>query len=95
MLLTEILNGKFKPEFAPNKLSSSPIIKINDKAYFAIGRQREVASHDYIILIYDVQAISTWLKKISPVNGGEYVFMNQSHQIIASSKNTIEASNRA
>ena len=43
LLLTEILNGKFKPEFAPNKLSSSPIIKVNDKAYFAIGRQREVA----------------------------------------------------
>ena len=90
LLLTEVLNGKFKPEFAPNKLSSSPIIKINDKAYFAIGRQREIGSHDYIILIYDVQAISAWLKKISPVNGGEYVFMNQSHQIIASSKNSID-----
>ncbi|TMO10913.1 ATP-binding protein [Pseudoalteromonas sp. S558] len=89
LFLTEILNGKFKPEFSPNKLSSSPIIKVNDKAYFAIGRQREIDSHDYIILIYDIQTISAWLKKISPASSGEYVFMNQFHQIIASSKNEI------
>lgn len=89
LMLTEILNGKFKPKFSPNKLTSSPIIKVNDKSYFAIGRQRSSGSADYIILIYDVQAISEWLKKISP-NSGEYVFMNQSHQIIASSKQVIE-----
>ncbi|WP_457934426.1 response regulator [Pseudoalteromonas sp. SCSIO 43210] len=88
-LLTEILDGQFKPEFSPNNLSSSPIINIDGKAYFAIGRQRELGSSDYIILIYDVQAMSTWLKKVSP-NHGEYVFMNQFHHIIASSKNLID-----
>ncbi|MDO6465576.1 PAS domain-containing hybrid sensor histidine kinase/response regulator [Pseudoalteromonas carrageenovora] len=89
LMLSEILNGKFKPKFSPNRLTSSPIIKINDKSYFAIGRQRDIGSSDYIILIYDVQAISAWLSKVSP-SSGEYVFMNQSHQIIASSKNVIE-----
>ncbi|MBB1453709.1 PAS domain-containing hybrid sensor histidine kinase/response regulator [Pseudoalteromonas sp. SG43-5] len=89
LMLTEILNGKFKPKFAQNKLTSSPIVKVNDNSYFAIGRQRSTGSADYIILIYDVQAISGWLKKVSP-NSGEYVFMNQSHQIIASSKQIIE-----
>ncbi|MEL0646613.1 ATP-binding protein [Pseudoalteromonas agarivorans] len=89
LMLSEILNGKFKPQFSPNKLTSGPLVKIKDKSYFAIGRQRDIGSSDYIILIYDVQAISGWLSKVSP-SKGEYVFMNQSHQIIASSKNLIE-----
>ncbi|MBQ4856689.1 ATP-binding protein [Pseudoalteromonas sp. MMG007] len=89
LMLSEILNGKFKPLFSRNKLTSGPLVKIKDKSYFAVGRQRDIGSSDYIILIYDVQAISGWLSKVSP-SKGEYVFMNQSHQIIASSKNLIE-----
>lgn len=88
LLLTEILDGQFKPDFTPNKLSSSSIVNEDGKAYFAIGRQLAFGSNNYIILIYDVQAISEWLKKVSP-SSGEYIFMNQSHQVIASSVNLI------
>ncbi|MEL0641482.1 ATP-binding protein [Pseudoalteromonas aliena] len=89
LMLTEILDGKFKPKYLSNKLSSSAIVKVNDKSYFAIGRQRDLGSDDYIILIYDISLISAWLSKVSP-NNGEYVFMNQSHQVIASSKHLID-----
>lgn len=87
-MLTEILNGNFKPSFTPGQLTSSPIVKIRDSAYFAIGRKRQPNSSDYIILIYDVETMSSWLKKVAP-SVGEYVFMNQSHQVIASSVNQL------
>jgi PAS domain S-box-containing protein len=89
-LLTSILDGRFKPNFSANILSSSSLVNVNGKSYFAIGRQRVEGSSDYIILIYDVDSLSLWLRKISS-DGGEYIFMNQSHKIIASSKNVIDS----
>lgn len=83
-MLNKILNGNFKPTFIPGQLTSSAIVKIRDSAYFAIGRKKQPNSSDYIILIYDLEAMSSWLKKVAP-SEGEYVFMNQSHQVIASS----------
>ncbi|MGP4985740.1 ATP-binding protein [Pseudoalteromonas nigrifaciens] len=86
--LTDILKGKFKPPLLTEQLSSSQIIKVANKAYFAIGRQQDINSQDYIVLIYDLQAISNWLKKVSPQQG-EYIFMNQYHEVIASSQKLI------
>lgn len=71
-----LLNGDFKPLPSAAKLASSAVINLGNKAYFAIGRQRERNSSDYIILIYDLQAISGWLNKITSKQG-EYVFINQ------------------
>ena len=76
LLLTEILEGRFKPDFSGSLLSSSPIVNIDGKAYYSIGRQRELGSRDYIIVIYDVEVISAWLKKVTP-NQGEYIFVNR------------------
>ncbi|MEC8226549.1 MAG: hypothetical protein VX010_10420, partial [Pseudomonadota bacterium] len=52
------------------------------------GKQRAANSRDYIVLIYDLKAISNWLKKIAP-NYGEYIFINQDNQVIASSKTAL------
>ncbi|WP_372762656.1 ATP-binding protein [Pseudoalteromonas sp.] len=93
LLLTDILQGKFKPLFLEGQLTSSPIITVNNKTYFAIGRQQDVNSDDYILLIYDVQAISNWLKKVSPQQG-EYIFMNQYHEVIASSQQLLTQAQR-
>lgn len=62
-ILTQVLNGDFKPLPSANKLTSSAVIKVDNNAYFAVGRQREFNSSDYIVLIYDLQATSSWLKK--------------------------------
>lgn len=87
-IFTPLLNGDFKPLPSATKLASSAVINLGNKAYFAIGRQRERNSSDYIILIYDLQAISGWLNKITSKQG-EYVFINQANQIIASSRQSI------
>ena len=87
--LTSVLDNKFRPQLVnSNKLSSSSVLTINGHAYFAIGKQRAVNSRDYIVLIYDLKAISSWLKKIAP-NYGEYIFINQDNQVIASSKTAL------
>ncbi|KPW03790.1 response regulator [Pseudoalteromonas sp. P1-8] len=84
--LTSVLDNKFRPlSINSNKLASSSVLTINGHAYFAIGKQRAANSRDYIVLIYDLKAISNWLKKIAP-NYGEYIFINQDNQVIASSK---------
>lgn len=83
-MLTAILDGKFKPQPTQSALSSSQIVTIANKNYFAIGRARNVGSKHYIVLIYDLAAISGWLKKIAP-SRGEYIFINQQQQVIASS----------
>lgn len=84
--LTSVLDNKFQPQLVnDNKLASSSVLTINGHAYFAIGKQRAANSLDYIVLIYDLEAISSWLKKIAP-NYGEYIFINQDNQVIASSK---------
>ena len=88
LLLTEILEGRFKPDFSGSLFSSSPIVNIDGKAYYSIGRQRELDSRDYIIVIYDVEVISAWLKKVTP-NQGEYIFVNRFDQVVASTKNAI------
>ncbi|MEI8640705.1 hypothetical protein P4S68_04720 [Pseudoalteromonas sp. Hal099] len=62
-MLNKILNGNFKPTFIPGQLTSSAIVKIRDSAYFAIGRKKQPNSSDYIILIYDLEAMSSWLKR--------------------------------
>ncbi|MDX1360705.1 MAG: hybrid sensor histidine kinase/response regulator, partial [Pseudoalteromonas tetraodonis] len=87
-ILTQVLNGDFKPLPSANTLTSSAVIKVDNNAYFAVGRQRELNSSDYIVLIYDLQAISSWLKKITSKQG-EYVFINQENEIIASSQQPI------
>lgn len=87
-ILTQVLNGDFKPLPSANKLTSSAVIKVDNNAYFAVGRQREFNSSDYIVLIYDLQATSSWLKKITSKQG-EYVFINQENEIIASSQQPI------
>ena len=84
-LLTTILDNKLKPQqLNDNTLSSSQVVTVNNHAYFAIGKKRTATSHDYIILIYDLEAISNWLQKIAPPQG-EYIFINQHNQVIASS----------
>ena len=83
-MLNKILDGRFKPAFIPGQLTSSDIVEVHDNAYFAIGRKKQPNSSDYIILIYDLKAMSSWLRKVAS-SEGEYVFMNQSHQVIASS----------
>lgn len=88
ILLTQILDGGLRPDFRENMLSSSRIIKLDDKKYFAIGKQREQGSQDYIILIYDLGAVSDWLRKISSKNG-EYIFLTEANTVIASSVNEI------
>ena len=88
LLLTEILSGHLKPNTTSSILGSSSIIEIDDKAYFAIGRQVETGSSDYIIVIYDVAVLSQWLKNVSPKHG-EFVFLNTLNQIIVSSKQTL------
>ncbi|MBQ4832873.1 response regulator [Pseudoalteromonas sp. MMG010] len=89
-LLTAILQGRLKPIFTSRGLASSSLIKIGDESFFAIGRQREKGSSDYIILIYNIAELSHWLKKVSP-DSGEYIFMNQAHQVIASSTKAINS----
>ena len=89
LMLTQLLDGQLRPAFAGNSLSSSSVIDIAGKNYFSIGHLREQGSDDYIILIYDLAAVSNWLQKISP-SSGEYIFLNAKQQIIASSRNEIE-----
>ncbi|MDQ9092273.1 ATP-binding protein [Pseudoalteromonas haloplanktis] len=89
LMLTHVLDGHLLPKFVDNSLSSSAIIEIAGKHYFSIGRAREQGSEDYIILIYDLAAVSSWLHKISPSNG-EYIFLNNDKNIIASSLNEIK-----
>jgi two-component system sensor histidine kinase BarA len=88
LLLTEILEGRFRPDFKNNLLSSSPIVNIDGKAYYSIGRQRELGSNDYIIVIYDVEVMSAWLKKITP-SQGEYIFINRFDEVIVSTQSPI------
>lgn len=84
LFLTQILDNQFRPKFGGSMLASSQVITLEGKSYFALGQRREVTSQDYVILIYDLQAVAAWLKKISATNG-EYVFITQSQQVIASS----------
>lgn len=88
--LTQILDNQFRPQFRDNMLSSSKIIQFEGKAYFALGQRRTPISNDYVILIYDLQAISAWLNKISS-DSGEFILLTESHHIIASSAKTIQS----
>ena len=89
MLLTQVLDGQLRPAFVDNSLRSSAILEIAGKHYFSIGLAHEQGSEDYIILIYDLAAISNWLQKIAP-SSGEYVFLNDQQKVIASSLNEIK-----
>ncbi|WP_199524733.1 PAS domain-containing hybrid sensor histidine kinase/response regulator [Pseudoalteromonas sp. bablab_jr011] len=89
-LLTSVLDNKFRPSRLNDKaLASSAVITVNGHAYFAIGKRRALQSDDYIILIYDLEAISKWLMKTAPSNG-EYIFINQDNQVIASSSKILK-----
>ncbi|MCO7249562.1 response regulator [Pseudoalteromonas sp. Ps84H-4] len=90
-LLTSVLDNKFRPlQLNEERLASSSVLTINGHAYFAIGKQRATDSQDYIVLIYDLEAISLWLKKIAP-SDGEFIFINQDNQVIASSKEILKS----
>ncbi len=89
--LTTVLENKFRPSLNnSNQLASSLVLTINGHAYFAIGKQRTANSRDYIVLIYDLKEISNWLRKIAPSHG-EYIFINQDNQVIASSKSVLSS----
>lgn len=88
--LTQILDNQFRPQFRDNMLASSKIIQLDDKTYFALGQRRSSNSNDYVILIYDLQAVSAWLNKISS-DRGEYIFLTESRHVIASSTQTIQS----
>ncbi|MGO3849624.1 MAG: response regulator [Pseudoalteromonas prydzensis] len=89
IMLTQVLDGHLRPMLVGNSLASSAIIEIAGKNYFSIGQAREQGSEDYIILIYDLAAVSNWLQKISP-SSGEYIFLNDQQKVIASSLNEIK-----
>ncbi|WKD25065.1 ATP-binding protein [Pseudoalteromonas sp. KG3] len=89
IMLTQVLDGHLRPMLVGNSLASSAIIEIAGKNYFSIGHAREQGSEDYIILIYDLAAVSNWLQKISP-SSGEYIFLNDQQKVIASSLNEIK-----
>lgn len=83
-LLTSILDGQFIPPTQPVGLSSTQVVNIGKQQYFAIGRKAHRNSQEYIVLIYDLAAISGWLEKVAP-SEGEFIFINQQQQVIASS----------
>lgn len=83
-LLTSILDGSFAPPTQSLGLSSSQIVSVGNQQYFSIGRKAHNNSQHYIVLIYDLAAISGWLQKVAP-SEGEYIFINQQQQVIASS----------
>ncbi|MBB1505328.1 response regulator [Pseudoalteromonas sp. SG41-1] len=89
LMLTQVLDGQLRPALADNSLTSSAIVEVAGKNYLSIGRAREQGSEDYIILIYDLSAVSQWLKKISP-RSGEYIFLNSAQHVIISSLYDIE-----
>ncbi|MFY8326440.1 ATP-binding protein [Pseudoalteromonas sp. ZZD1] len=89
LFLTQILDNRFEPKFRGDILASSNVVKLEGKDYLALGQRRSVTSRDYVILIYDLQAVSAWLEKIS-LDSGEYIFVTDSQQVIASSSGAID-----
>ncbi len=89
LFLTQILDNRFEPKFRGDMLASSNVVKLEGKDYLALGQRRSVTSRDYVILIYDLQAVSAWLEKIS-LDSGEYIFVTDSQQVIASSSRAIK-----
>ncbi|WP_404341056.1 ATP-binding protein [Pseudoalteromonas mariniglutinosa] len=87
--LSAVLNGQFQPRLTDDKLTSSHIVRINEQLFFAMGRKQTANSDDYIILIYDLARVSMWLNSIAP-EAGEYVFLNQAEQVLASSKKAVK-----
>ncbi len=89
LMLTQVLDGQLRPALIDNSLTSSAIVEVAGNHYLSIGRAHERGSEDYIILIYDLSAVSQWLKKISP-RSGEYIFLNSAQHVIISSLYDIE-----
>lgn len=89
LMLTQVLDGHLRPAVVDNSLTSSAVIEIAGKNYFSIGHARERGSEEYIILIYDLAAVASWLKKIAP-SSGEYIFLNDQQEVITSSRNEIK-----
>ncbi|OUS70201.1 hybrid sensor histidine kinase/response regulator [Pseudoalteromonas sp. A601] len=89
LFITQILDNQFKPNFRGDMLSSSAVVALEGKDYFAVGQRRSATSRDYVILIYDLQLVSAWLAKISS-DSGEYIFITESQQVIASSTKAVK-----
>ncbi|MBQ4845679.1 ATP-binding protein [Pseudoalteromonas sp. MMG005] len=63
-LLTALLEGKLSPDFSEKMYSSTGVVEINGRTYFAIGQRRSSTSNEHVLLVYNTQKVLAWLNQV-------------------------------
>ncbi|GEK10638.1 PAS domain-containing sensor histidine kinase [Pseudoalteromonas peptidolytica] len=80
--ITQLVRGKFQPDFSLGNIVVGSPVKFFDRQMFALGKKLSTVDNTHILMIYDSHIIDRWLQNIGSLDG-TMEFKNQSNEIIA------------